>query len=75
VGIGLLDMAGNAGFLFAQQSGPLAVAAILSSLYPVTTLLLAALVLHERLTRTHAVGIAAAVGGIVLIGIGSMPSG
>ena len=75
VGIGLLDMTGNAGFLFAQQSGPLAVASILSSLYPVTTLLLAALVLHERLTRTHAVGIAAAVGGIVLIGVGSMPGG
>lgn len=71
--IGVLDMTGNAAFLFAQQTGPLATAAVLSSLYPVTTLILAALVLRERMTRTHALGIAAAVGGVVLIGAGAAP--
>lgn len=71
--VGVLDMVGNAAFLFAQQTGPLAIAAVLSSLYPVTTLILAALVLREPMTRTHTLGIAAAVGAIVLIGAGSAP--
>jgi uncharacterized membrane protein len=71
--VGVLDMTGNAAFLFAQQTGPLAIAAVLSSLYPVTTLILAALVLRERVTATHALGIAAAIAGIVLIGAGTAP--
>lgn len=69
--IGVLDMTGNAAFLFAEQTGPLAVASILSSLYPVTTVILAAVVLGERVTRHHAVGIAAAAVAILLIGAGS----
>jgi drug/metabolite transporter (DMT)-like permease len=69
--IGVLDMTGNAAFLFATQTGPLAVASILSSLYPVTTVILAAIVLRERVTRHHAVGIAAAALAILLIGAGS----
>jgi drug/metabolite transporter (DMT)-like permease len=71
--IGILDMIGVAAFLFAEQTGPLAVASILSSLYPVTTVLLAAVVLRERVTRHHAVGIAAAAVAILLIGAGSLP--
>jgi drug/metabolite transporter (DMT)-like permease len=69
--IGILDMSGNALYLAALQTGALAVAAVLSSLYPVGTLFLAALVLGERITRDHAAGIALAVGAIVLIGVGS----
>ena len=71
LGIGLLDMAGNAGFLFAQGTGPLAVASVLSSLYPVTTVILAAVFLHERVTPVHALGIALAVGAIACIALGS----
>lgn len=68
---GLFDMAGNALYVFATQAGRLDVAATLSSLYPVTTILLAMAFLGERVTRSHAVGIAAAVAAIVLIGAGS----
>jgi drug/metabolite transporter (DMT)-like permease len=53
------------------QSGALAIAAVLSSLYPVTTVILAAILLRERVTRDHTVGIALAVAAIALIGLGS----
>jgi drug/metabolite transporter (DMT)-like permease len=70
-GVGVLDMAGNAAFILAVQAGSLAVAAVLSSLYPVTTVVLASLVLHERVTRSHAAGIAIAIGAIACIALGS----
>jgi drug/metabolite transporter (DMT)-like permease len=44
---------------------------VLSALYPVATVILAAIVLHERVTRDHTVGIALAAAAIVLIGVGS----
>ena len=59
--IGVLDMAGNAGYIAAVQTGALAIASVVSALYPVTTVILAAVFLHERVTRSHAVGIALAV--------------
>ena len=55
--IGVLDMAGNAGYIAAVQTGALAIASVVSGLYPVTTVVLAATFLHERVTRSHAVGI------------------
>lgn len=70
-GVGVLDMAGNAAFILAVQAGSLAVAAVLSSLYPVTTVILASVVLGERVTRTHAAGIALAMGAIACIAAGS----
>lgn len=70
-GLGVLDMAGNASFILAVQAGALAVAAVLSSLYPVTTVVLATLILHERITRSHAIGIALAAGAIMCIALGS----
>ena len=69
--VGVLDMAGNSFYLLAVQSGALAVASVLSSLYPVTTVILAAIVLRERVTRDHALGIVLAAAAILMIGIGS----
>ena len=68
--VGGFDMLGNGLFLLAAQVGGLAVASILTSLYPVTTVILAAVVLQERITRSHVVGIVAAITAIVLIGAG-----
>jgi drug/metabolite transporter (DMT)-like permease len=71
VGIGLLDMAGNASFILASQAGALAIAAVLSSLYPVVTVLLAIVVLREHLTRSHVAGIALTAVAIALIAAGA----
>lgn len=69
--VGLLDMAGNGAFILSVQAGALAVAAVLSSLYPVTTVILAAAILRERVTRTHALGIGLAMAAIACIAVGT----
>jgi drug/metabolite transporter (DMT)-like permease len=67
VAIGVIDMAATAAYLSAIAIGPLAIAAILASLYPVMTTILAGLVLRERVTAIHAAGILAAAAAVVLI--------
>lgn len=64
---GVMDAAGNLLFLLATQTGRLDVAAVLASLYPAITALLAWLVAGEKMTRSQVAGAAAAVAAIVLI--------
>ena len=69
--VGILDLAGNALFLVGAQVGGLALAAVLASLYPVSTVILAAVVLREPIGRVHATGIAvAAVAAMLIVGGG-----
>ncbi|MGY1720716.1 EamA family transporter [Blastococcus sp. SYSU DS0552] len=65
---GVGDMTANALFLLAtQQGGPLAITGVLASLYPVSTVVLAQLVLRERLVPAQLTGLGAAAAAVVLI--------
>jgi drug/metabolite transporter (DMT)-like permease len=53
------------------QTGLLAIASVLSAMYPVATVILAAAVLREPITRDHTIGIVLAGTAIALIGFGA----
>jgi drug/metabolite transporter (DMT)-like permease len=67
---GLLDVGGNAFFVLARAEMPIGLAAALVGLYPVVTMILARVLLGERLPRLGVVGVALALVGIVLISAG-----
>jgi drug/metabolite transporter (DMT)-like permease len=65
---GICDVAANALFLIATQlDDQLAITGVLASLYPVSTVVLAQLVLRERLVGAQLAGLAATVTAVVLI--------
>jgi drug/metabolite transporter (DMT)-like permease len=66
---GLLDVIGNGLYILASQIGRMDVSAVLVSLYPASTVLLAWLLLRERINRLQFIGILAALGAIVLMTI------
>lgn len=68
VAAGVTDTLGNVVFLIATRlPGPLAVTAVIASLYPATTVLLAQVLLRERIVRVQLAGLALACVAIVLI--------
>jgi drug/metabolite transporter (DMT)-like permease len=69
-GIGVLDTAANAMYAVATTKGLVSVVSVLGSLYPVTTIGLAALVLGERPHRLAQVGVVTALCGVALIAAG-----
>lgn len=68
--VGVLDTAGNALFALASTKSLLSVASVLAQLYPVVTVLLARLVLSERIARLQGAGVVAALAGVALITAG-----
>jgi drug/metabolite transporter (DMT)-like permease len=70
VAIGICDVGANMLFSVATTHGYLSVVSVLSALYPVVTVALAALVLHERLGRSQRAGVVVALLGAALITAG-----
>jgi drug/metabolite transporter (DMT)-like permease len=68
--IGILDVGANALYALATRHGLLSVISVLSSLYPLATVLLARVVLGERVRRVQEVGVVAALAGVLLIASG-----
>ncbi|MEV4084961.1 EamA family transporter, partial [Nonomuraea fuscirosea] len=69
VAAGVLDMAANVLYLLAQQDGLLSLVAVLVSLYPASTLLLANRVLGERLRPVQLGGVLCALASVALIAV------
>jgi drug/metabolite transporter (DMT)-like permease len=67
--IGVLDVAANILLALATTSGAIGVVGVLSSFYPVVTILLAGVVLRERLGRLQRLGTVGALVGVALIGV------
>jgi drug/metabolite transporter (DMT)-like permease len=70
VGVGLFDTGANVLLAIATTHGLVSAVALLGSLYPVATILLARLVLHERLAAVRRVGAVAALTGAALVAAG-----
>ena len=66
---GVLEATGSLLYMQATREGRLDVAAVLASLYPVVTIVLAAWLLKERATSSQTVGMALALGAVVLVSI------
>jgi drug/metabolite transporter (DMT)-like permease len=70
VAAGIADMSANVLYLLAVRQGQLSIVGLLASLYPVSTVLLATLLLRERLSRLQLVGVGGCTLAVVLIAMG-----
>jgi drug/metabolite transporter (DMT)-like permease len=70
VAVGLCDVGANVFFGLASTRGLLSVVSVLAALYPVVTVALAAVVLHERIAPSQRIGVAGALAGAAMITAG-----
>lgn len=70
IAVGILDTAANGLFSVATTQGYLSLVAVLGSVYPVVTVLLAFVALHERIARHQLAGVVGALAGVALIAAG-----
>jgi drug/metabolite transporter (DMT)-like permease len=67
---GALDVIANALFLVAVRRGLISLVAVVSAMYPASTIILARVVLGERLVRMQLVGLGLAATGVAMIALG-----
>jgi drug/metabolite transporter (DMT)-like permease len=70
VGVGVFDTGANVSVAYATTEGAVGIVAILSALYPVVTVVLARIFLHERLSAGRRIAAAAALAGAALVAAG-----
>ena len=68
--VGVGDMLGNVFFAASASFGLVSVTSVLASLYPIVTVVLARIVLHERVDRIQEAGVVATLAGVVFISAG-----
>jgi drug/metabolite transporter (DMT)-like permease len=68
--IGALDLLATGLYALATTEGLLSIVAVVGALYPVTTVLLARAVLHERLQPSQALGVGLAFSGVAAVAAG-----
>jgi drug/metabolite transporter (DMT)-like permease len=68
---GCLAVAANVAYLTATRQGLLSLVAVIASMYPATTVVLATVLDHERMSSRQAVGLGLAVGALGMVGAGS----
>lgn len=66
---GVLDMVGQIGYVAAAAQGSMGVAAALVGLFPAVSVLMAVIILHERIGSTQLVGLAVGATGVVLVSV------
>jgi drug/metabolite transporter (DMT)-like permease len=66
---GVLDTVGNLFYILAAQAGRLDIAALVSSLYPAGTIVLAAILLRERPSRRQMAGIGLALAAVAMLSV------
>lgn len=69
LGAAVLDVVATSAFLFATRAGLLAIVAVITALYPAGTLLMARVVLGERMQAVQKAGLALAAGSVVLLAV------
>jgi drug/metabolite transporter (DMT)-like permease len=68
--VGFGDLLGNVLFAASAGQGLLSVTSVLASLYPIITVALARVVLHERVDRAQRAGVVATLAGVAMISAG-----
>lgn len=69
IGVGVLDMVGNVGYLLAAQRASIVVVAVVASLYPAVTVVLARMFYQEHLSAPQGLGLLLGVSAVALLSI------
>ena len=70
MGVGIIDLSATGLISLANTKGSLSIVSVLGGMYPVVTVMLASVVLHERIRPSQTLGVALALGGVAMVASG-----